>query len=308
MTQPEAFSLADAGSYDPVAEVYGRWAARLLQPLVERLLDLAQAGAEARILDIGTGTGVVALEAARRGASVVGVDLSEGMLAYAARSAQAAGLAPAVELRRMDAQALDLPDATFDAVTSLFALLHFPDPETALLEMRRVLRPGGRVVVGVGSPPPFGSLAAWRRAGARLGQRLNAARGLELQAPRFLEALVERRLPPPHDALETEHARRAHARPPGLAALVRGAGFEAVRSEWQDHEIVLDSADAFWELQSSYSSSARKRLAQATSADREALRREFDTTCQAVLGRSGRLVYHYAALIVSARRPGSGSV
>src|SRR5206468_2419978 len=82
---------------------------RLSRPLAARVVSHLAAGQ--RVLDIGTGTGIVALQAAEKGATVLGIDLSEGMLAYAA--AKARGRA---EFRRMDAEALELPDGSFEAV------------------------------------------------------------------------------------------------------------------------------------------------------------------------------------------------
>jgi len=61
----------------------------------------------------------------------------------------------------MDAESLNFDDEKFDVVVSLFALLHFPNPLAALEEIYRVLRPGGRMVLGVGSGIPIFSLSGW---------------------------------------------------------------------------------------------------------------------------------------------------
>src|SRR6185503_11997657 len=96
---------------------------------------------------------------------VVGIDISEAMLARARERAAARGLAERITLRTMDAEALAFDDAAYDVVVSLFALLHLPDPLRALREMRRVLRPGGRLVVGVGSGAPVSIQGLVHRAG-----------------------------------------------------------------------------------------------------------------------------------------------
>jgi ubiquinone/menaquinone biosynthesis C-methylase UbiE len=93
------------------------------------------------VLDVGTGTGVAGQAAAAAGATVVGIDESLGMLRVA-RDAR-----PAV--RSAAAEAIDLPfrDGTFDAVIANFVIAHFTKYQTALFDMLRVLRPGGRLAL-----------------------------------------------------------------------------------------------------------------------------------------------------------------
>lgn len=102
-----------------------------------------------RMLDVATGTGDFALLAARRlrPESLLGVDLSEGMLDVARRKAKAAGLEGAVDFRKDDCMSLSLPSDSFDAVTVAYGIRNFEDLDRGLQEMRRVLRPGGRLVI-----------------------------------------------------------------------------------------------------------------------------------------------------------------
>jgi demethylmenaquinone methyltransferase/2-methoxy-6-polyprenyl-1,4-benzoquinol methylase len=93
------------------------------------------------VLDVGAGTGVSTEELARSGAYAVGADLSIGML-QAGRRAR-----PAVPLLAGDALKLPFPDGAFDAVTISFALRNVTDVDGALVELGRVTRPGGRLVV-----------------------------------------------------------------------------------------------------------------------------------------------------------------
>jgi demethylmenaquinone methyltransferase / 2-methoxy-6-polyprenyl-1,4-benzoquinol methylase len=128
-----------AGVYDVMnsvmtAGLHHRWR--------ERAADLARVGPGSRALDVATGTGDLALALARRGADVVGVDFSEGMLERA--RAKAAG---AVRFERGDALALEYPDGSFDAATVGFGARNFGDLGRGLAEMARVVRPGGRVVI-----------------------------------------------------------------------------------------------------------------------------------------------------------------
>jgi SAM-dependent methyltransferase len=97
------------------------------------------------VCDVGTGTGVLALELARLGARVIGVDPSERML-EAARAKLAAAGAGDVDLRRGDAAALPLADASVDAAFAHMVLRYLPSPADALAEMARVVKPGGVVV------------------------------------------------------------------------------------------------------------------------------------------------------------------
>ena len=102
-----------------------------------------------RILDVATGTADVAIQTVRRtGAEhVTGVDLSEGMLAYGRTKVSAAGLQDRITLEQGDSENLPYPDASFDAVTVAFGVRNFENLERGLKEMRRVLRPGGKLVV-----------------------------------------------------------------------------------------------------------------------------------------------------------------
>jgi demethylmenaquinone methyltransferase / 2-methoxy-6-polyprenyl-1,4-benzoquinol methylase len=107
----------------------------------ERAGDLARVGPGSRALDVATGTGDLAIELARRGAEVTGLDFSEGMLELAR------GKAPGLEWAQGDALALPYTDGEFDAVTVGFGARNFSDLGQGLREMARVTRPGGRVVV-----------------------------------------------------------------------------------------------------------------------------------------------------------------
>ena len=135
----EAFKHSDATSYDAVVDDFARFTVRFSQPIAERISDLASLKATDHVLDVGTGTGVVALEAALR-LGVIGrvdaIDLSAGMLATAERLAALESAGKGIEWRSMDAEALAFQDAHVDVVMSLFALLHFPNPLAALCEMR----------------------------------------------------------------------------------------------------------------------------------------------------------------------------
>lgn len=114
---------------------------------------LDEAGLEAgqRVLDIATGIGEPALSAARRigpAGQVTGIDLSPAMLEFAKRRARQAGLAN-VEFRVMDANALDFPASTFDAVLCRWGLMFVDDLVQTLRAIHTALKPGARLAIGV---------------------------------------------------------------------------------------------------------------------------------------------------------------
>lgn len=116
---------------------------------VDRLLELG-VGRCGEALDLGTGPGDIPVLLCRRSADrpkVVATDLAQTMLDLAAPKVAAAGFADRIELRRMDVKALDLPDASCDAVFSNTILHHIPEPLAMLAEAARVLKPGGLLLI-----------------------------------------------------------------------------------------------------------------------------------------------------------------
>lgn len=135
-----AFERSD--HWDEAARHYERTAHPFTARFAEAALARVKLSPETRVLDVAAGTGALALAAARTGAQVLATDFSAGMIARIA----AAGL-PNVEARVMDGQSLDLPDAGFDAVFSIFGVIMFPDWRKGLAEMARVTRRGGHGIV-----------------------------------------------------------------------------------------------------------------------------------------------------------------
>ena len=142
-----------------MAEEYERVGVPLTGGSAAALVELAAPPAGGRVLDVGTGTGIV-LEALASAVGpeglAVGADLSIGML-LTGRAARAG-------LRVVEADVVDLPfrDETFDVVTANFLIHLVPNHETALFDMTRVLRPGGRLALSAWAPGDDEFSNTWR--------------------------------------------------------------------------------------------------------------------------------------------------
>jgi SAM-dependent methyltransferase len=143
----DAFNAFEAAGWEGRALVYDRAFGATTSQAVESLLDAAAVGPGTRVLDLATGPGYVAARAAERGATVIGVDIAETMVALARR------LHPGLDFRQADAHALPFQDASFDAVVGNFAILHLGRPEEAMAEFVRTLAPGGRIALTVWDVP-----------------------------------------------------------------------------------------------------------------------------------------------------------
>jgi SAM-dependent methyltransferase len=103
-----------------------------------------------RVLDVGCGTGVVAVTAARHGAGVTGLDLTPALLERARENSRIAGVT--IEWREGDVESLPFADRAYDVVVSQFGHIFAPRPEVATAEMLRVLRPGGTIAFATWPP------------------------------------------------------------------------------------------------------------------------------------------------------------
>ena len=184
----------------------------------DTLLDAVNPRPAETLLDNACGTGFIAAKAAERGAAAVGADFSPAMLAEAVR------LHPSIHFDCADAEALPYRDGSFHAVVVNFGLHHFPFPERALSEMRRILRSGGRAACTIWATPDRHALHAIALEAARSAGNLGAS------------------LPvPPHGGLNTID---------GCLALMRHAGLvpDEARSLLVERRLNLPSIAALTHL------------------------------------------------------------
>ena len=121
------------------------------EDILERILRLAQCEPEDTALDIASGPGALVCDLAQHARHATGIDLTPAMLEQARKTQHQRGVAN-VSWDQGDVSALPYADAAFDIVTCRFAFHHFPEPLPVLREMKRVCRPGGRVVVADTAP------------------------------------------------------------------------------------------------------------------------------------------------------------
>ncbi|MBO1336621.1 class I SAM-dependent methyltransferase [Streptomyces sp. VRA16 Mangrove soil] len=252
------------------AAAYRRSAERLCAHPVPALLDAARVTRGTRHLDVGCGTGSVVEAARTRGAHLTAVDAEPDMVtATRAR-------VPEARAERAALPELPFPDDEFDAVTANFVLNHVADPVAALTELRRVLRPGGRVAVTL-----------WRHPNAA-GQTL-LGRALEASG-----ASRPAGLPRP----EIDFARTGE----GVAGLLRSAGLDDVHGEELTWEHRAD-ADTWWAgFTDEGIGTVGSIIGALTDDERAAARTHYDRLAGEMTAADGRLALPHIAVLAHGTR------
>jgi SAM-dependent methyltransferase len=233
------------------------------------LLDAAGVGAEVRTLDVGTGIGTVAALAGARAARVTAVDAEPSMV-EAAR-----GRVPGADVRHAVLPRLPFPDHCFDAVVANFVLNHVGDPVAAVREMRRVVRPGGRVAVTIWPYPQPTAQRLW---------------GVIFEAAGVPSAADLPRVQADKDFARTED---------GLVELFGRAGLDDVRCDtltWTHRT----HPDTWWAGPANGIGSAGALLLRQDPATIARVRQRFDEHTAAYREADGRLALPTAALLASA--------
>jgi len=184
-TDSHSASIRDEFAHQ--ADAFARSPTMSLAETLDVVVDLAPADPDARWVELACGPGLIARALAPRVGSVVGMDLTPAMVEKARAEATAAGVEN-VSFEVGDATALDFPDDSFDGAITRFSLHHIPAPVRVLEEMRRVVKPGGWVVVSDFVTDDEGEAQAWQEPIERLRDPSHWA----LLTPSRIEALAER--------------------------------------------------------------------------------------------------------------------
>jgi phosphatidylethanolamine/phosphatidyl-N-methylethanolamine N-methyltransferase len=193
---------------EQVASAYDRWAPAydlvfgrvFRQGRSDAIVAAERVGG--RVLEVGVGTGI-SLPHYRRTTRLTGVDISDAMLDKARKRVRNLGLNNVEDIRVMDAEALEFADNSFDVVVAQYVVTAVPNPEAALNEFARVVRPGGEIVITTRLGADMGLRGAIERGlmplTSRLGFRTEFAwqRYVDWAATQPLIELAERRPLPP---------------------------------------------------------------------------------------------------------------
>ncbi|MET7641377.1 methyltransferase domain-containing protein [Streptomyces sp. NPDC005438] len=268
---PTAFDQGERHVWEDSAVAYADTFGRACAHPVPRLLDLAEVEAGTRLLDVGTGPGTVAVAARVRGARVQAVDAEPSMV-RAARTALPEGAVHLAALPR-----LPFADGEFDAVVANFVLNHVGQPRIASRELRRVVRPGGRVAVTL-----------WPHPGAP-GQALLG------RALRAGGAVRPDHLPP------LDHRDDFRRDPAGLVGVLSWAGLRDIRCEvvrWEHRT----TAEEWWRGPDSGVACLGRVVRAQPPARRDEIRRAFWELSGEFTAPDGALLLPHAALLAHGRR------
>lgn len=293
----EEIKRADVKSYAKSAGSFARLTERFSDSIADHMLDLSGIDRGYKVLDIGTGSGLVAIKAATRGNNihVTGIDQSEEMLEQARVNSKLKGLEKRTSFILMDAEALKMADAEFDVVTSLYVLRHLPDPLKALGEAFRVLKNGRHAVIAIGASPSLFSKAGMRAGFNKIQDRFLELANRRAVAPGALRRFLEYTGVGP----EVSHAKNHLAG--DLAEMCNAVGFVNVRSHWFSQSFDLTPPE-FWDVQAVFDSDARSRIAPLKQSEMKELRGRFLDRCHKIVERGGRLIYRTGAEIYVAER------
>jgi len=279
---PTQYKVSQRQEWDQASAGWKKWwptFERSMQPVSDRLVEMAGVGDGQRVLDIATGIGEPAVTAARRvgpAGRVLAVDLSPQMLEIAAERVAAEGFSN-IEFLEADAGALDLPEKSFDAVLCRFGLMFLPDVDAALERVLRLLVPGGLFAAAVWGPPERVPMSS-----------------VPMGVIRY-----ELQLPPPAPGT------------PGLFSLADAshleetferAGFSKVRTEQLAVKLDMASAEEFVRFRMDISAPIREMVADQPPERREEIWQAIAAAMHPYVAADGRLSVENEAILVVGQR------
>jgi SAM-dependent methyltransferase len=247
---PEAFRIDSRDRWERAAEGWGLqrgWWDRMTRPVSEWLVEAIDPQPGQSVLELAAGpadVGLLVAELVRPGGKVIVTDGAEAMVEVARERAAERGLADTVEARPMEAEWIDLPTASVDAVVVRWGYMLLADPDAALRETRRVLRSGGRVALAAWDGPPANP---W-----------SAASGHEL----LERGLIEREGP-------GEPGQFAWRDQAAIGEILRDAGFTEVVLDTVEFTLEYPDLDTWWDTQIDMSMTLRDALVGVDPATRD---------------------------------------
>jgi SAM-dependent methyltransferase len=277
---PEAYRADSRERWEEAAAGWGHARESMQRDAMEVsrwMLDAARLQPGHTVLELAAGpgdTGLLAAELVKPGGKAIITDGAEAMVDVARARAEELGAAN-VELRPMEAEWIDLPTASVDAVLCRWGYMLLADPEAALRETRRVLRPGGRVALAAWDSPDRNPWIA------EIGRVLMAL-GL---------------VPPPDPE---EPGPLAFARPGRIEELLDATGFDDIEVEAVDFAFHAPDLDAWWDHMVRTSGRTARVVAGLSPAEHYALRDAVDAAYGPYVGADGSLAIPARALVAAA--------
>lgn len=260
-------------AWDAIAAGFDEFITPMNISLAENALRHVNLQPGMRVLDVASGCGALSIPAARLGAEVLAIDIAPAMVERLNARASDEKLSN-LEARVMDGHALELADDTFDVVGSQFGVMLFPDLPRGLVEMARVTKPGGQVLVIA-----FGSPAKVEFLGYFLG-------AIKAVVPGFTGLPTD---PPP---LEFQVAD-----PEKLRQEIARAGLRDVRIEHTNHAMAFRSGKHMWDTVTTSNPIGAMLVADLTDDQRAAVQQTLDAMLRERSGGTGPAILNAAVNI-----------